>query len=454
MSSLRERIIRIWKEDPLLKRVLRNTSYLFSSQVVVMALAMGQSILATQLLGAFLYGWITIITDFATNVNKVFSFRMNEFVVRYMGPEIVRKDYQKAGAFVKIAALTESSTSLFAFVVYLLVLPFGAKFIVKDSSSIQYFYLYGLFIIANIIYETSTGILQVLDRYRIQGTLQVIQSIATASIVTFAFFTQGDLALILIAYLVGKFILGFGSIIAAWKALNDRLGREWIHASLRGLPSFREMAGFTISTNLSATAKLLTSSSLESQLIGYFLNAKAAGIFAVVTNVTVPLMTPISQLIPTTYPEMTKSIAAKKWKELKQMLRRVTLISGGWTVFFFAFMAIFGRWILNFWGADFVSGYPIMLLMMFGYSFANIFFWNRSIWLSFGKANIPLVVIMACAFLKIGLAFVLLPMFGMTAEALLLSGNFVISVSILTALGMKMLHRAEKANPETAELSA
>ncbi len=454
MSSLRERIIRIWKEDPLLKRVLRNTSYLFSSQVVVMALAMGQSLLAAQLLGSAIYGWVTIITDFGTNVNKIFSFRMNEFVVRYMAPEMVKKDYQKAGAFAKIAALTEGSTSLFAFLVYLLILPFGAQFIVKDTSSIQYFYLYSLFIIANILYETSTGILQVLDRYRIQGTLQVIQSIVTASIVAFAFFTKGNIALILIAYLVGKFILGFGSIIAAWKALNDKLGPQWFLASLKGLPSFREMAGFTISTNLSATAKLLTSSSLESQLIGYFLDTRAAGIFSVVTNVTVPLMTPISQFIPTTYPEMTRSIAAKKWQELKQMLRRVTLISASWTAFFFIFMAIFGHWILNFWGADFVNGYPIMLIMMIGYSVSNVFFWNRSIWLSFGRANIPLVVIMVCAVLKIGLAFVLLPRFGMTAEALLLSGNFVVSVGFLTIFGMKMLRQAEKIDPETIEMAA
>jgi O-antigen/teichoic acid export membrane protein len=165
-------------------------------------------------------------------------------------------------------------------------------------------------------------------------------------------------------------------------------------------------------------------------------------------------MTPISQFIPTTYPEMTRSIAAKKWKELKQMLRRVTLISASWTAFFFVFMAILGHWILNFWGADFVNGYPIMLIMMIGYSVSNVFFWNRSIWLSFGKANIPLVVIMVCAVLKIGLAFVLLPRFGMTAEALLLSGNFVVSVGFLTIFGMKMLRQAEKIDPETIEMAA
>ena len=43
---------------------------------------------------------------------------------------------------------------------------------------------------------------------------------------------------------------------------------------------------------------------------------------------------------------------------------------------------------------------------------------------------------------------------SMTAEALLLSGNFVVSVGFLTIFGMKMLRQAEKIDPETIEMAA
>lgn len=444
MSSLREKMVGIWKDDALLRRVIRNTGYLFSSQMVVMVLAFGQSILAAQLLGASLYGWLAVIMDFATNVNRLFSFRMNEFVVRYMGREMVKKDLTRAGAFAKVAGLTEISTSIFAFVIYMLLVPLGAKYIVKDLSSIPYFYIYGLFILANIAYETSTGILQVLNRYKIQAVFQIIQSGITAAIIVIAFFTKGSVFMVLLAYLLGKFILGIGSIAAAWNGLNHDLGREWIKAPFSILPPLREMAGFTISTNLSATAKLLTSGSLETQLIGFFLDTKAVAIYSIANNVTVPLMTPVSQFISTTYPEMTRSIAAKKWQELKQLLRRVTFISGSWTVFFFVVMAIIGPWILPIWGPEFITAYPILLILMVGYSFSNIFFWNRSLLLSFGKANIPLYIITGAAIAKIALAFVFVPHYGMSAEALLLSGNFVVSVGLLAWIGLAMIRRAEK----------
>ena len=451
MSSLREKIVGIWKDDALLRRVIRNTGYLFSSQMVVMVLALGQSVLAAQMLPIGLYGLLALITDFGTNVNRLFSFRMNEFVVRYMSKEMVKKDYVRAGAFAKFAGLIESSTSIFAFIIYLLLVPLEVRYFAKDLTSTPFFYLYGLFIIANITYETATGILQVLNRYKIQAVLQIIQSVATAGIITVAFFTKGSILTVLMAYLIGKFILGFGSIIAAWVELNQKLGRDWIKAPLSILPPLREMAGFTISTNLSATIKLLTSSSMETHLIGFFLDTKAVALFSLANNITVPLMTPISQFIPTTYPEMAKSIAAKKWRELKQMLRRVTYISGSWTAAFFLVMVIFGPWILSIWGHAYMAAYPVMMLLMIGYSFSNIFFWNRSLLLSFGKANIPLYVLAGAAIAKILLAFVFVPHYGMNAEALLLSGNFVVSVGILALVGIIFVRRAQTNEPEDKE---
>jgi O-antigen/teichoic acid export membrane protein len=107
-------------------------------------------------------------------------------------------------------------------------------------------------------------------------------------------------------------------------------------------------------------------------------------------------------------------------------------------------MAIIGPWILPIWGQEFIAAYPVLLILMVGYSISNIFFWNRSLLLSFGKANIPLYIITGAAIAKIALAFVFVPVYGMNAEALLLSGNFVVSVGLLVWIGLAMIRRVEK----------
>ena len=73
------------REDPLLQRVLRNSSYLFSSNMISAALGVLQGIFVLRLLGGSGYGLLTIVMDFASNTNRLLSFRMSEVVVKYMG---------------------------------------------------------------------------------------------------------------------------------------------------------------------------------------------------------------------------------------------------------------------------------------------------------------------------------------------------------------------------------
>jgi len=453
MTALRQKILGLWKDDVLLRRVLRNTSYLFSSQAVSMVLAMGQSILATRLLGANLYGILIIVMSFATNVNRLFSFRMGEFIIQYMGKELVKKDYVRAAAVAKAALITESCTSIFTFVVFMLLAPVGAQFFAKNPTTTGLFQLYGLFILANLCYETSIGILQVTNRFKIQAVINLAQSILTAGLITVAFLTHGSILFVLWAYLIGKLILGLSPVVSALIALNQKLGRGWWKAPFSLLPSVREMAQFTVSTNLSGTVKMLVSGS-EPLLIGLLLNTQAVALYKIAISIVDPLMIPISQFINTTFPEMTKAVATRKWKELRQLLHRVTLISGIWTVIFFLAMLLFGPWILSFWGQEYVAAYSTMMILVVGYGVSNVFYWNRSLLLSFGKANIPLYILFGAAVVKTALAFLIVPRFGMNAEAALLSGNFIVTVGLMVAIGLSMIHKNEKMDIQLAGQAA
>jgi Membrane protein involved in the export of O-antigen and teichoic acid len=444
MNRLWQKVLDFWKENPILRRVLRNTSYLFSSQMVGMILAMGQTILATRLLGKTSFGILTLVMAFATTVNQLFSFRMGEFIIRFMGKELVKKETDRAAAVAKISFMIEGSTSVLAFAAFMLLAPLGARYFVKDTSSLPLFYLYGFFILANITTETATGILQLFNRFKVQAGINLAQSIITAAIIAVAFIMHGSLTLIIWAYLIGKFITGLGPIIAAFITLHEKLGPGWGKAPLSLLPPAKEIAQFAVSTNLSGSVKMLVSS-CEPLLIGLLLDAQAVALYNIATSIVNPLMIPVSQFINTTFPEMTKSIVARKWKELRQLLRHVTTISGVWTVFFFLVMLIFGPWILSIWGKEYIPAYSTMMILIVGYGVSNIFFWNRSLLLAFGKANIPLYIMAGVAIVKTALAFVFVPNHGITAEAMLLSGNFVVSVGLLVAIGLLMIRRsAEK----------
>jgi O-antigen/teichoic acid export membrane protein len=79
--SLFQKIRTSLRDDPLLQRVVRNSSYLFSSNSVAAGLNLVQGVLVVRLRGDAGYGLLAIVMDFASNTNRLLSFRMSEVVV-------------------------------------------------------------------------------------------------------------------------------------------------------------------------------------------------------------------------------------------------------------------------------------------------------------------------------------------------------------------------------------
>ena len=79
--SIYQRLRANLRNDPLLQRVVRNSSYLFSSSAVSAVLSAVQMIFVVRLLDPDGYGLATgIIMVFASNVNRFLSFGMSEVI--------------------------------------------------------------------------------------------------------------------------------------------------------------------------------------------------------------------------------------------------------------------------------------------------------------------------------------------------------------------------------------
>ncbi|MEM5774882.1 MAG: hypothetical protein AAGU05_07750, partial [Anaerolineaceae bacterium] len=61
--------VQSWTQDHLLRRVVRNSTYLFASNVISAIL----SIVTANLLGVAVFGTLGIITGFVANINRLLS---------------------------------------------------------------------------------------------------------------------------------------------------------------------------------------------------------------------------------------------------------------------------------------------------------------------------------------------------------------------------------------------
>jgi O-antigen/teichoic acid export membrane protein len=477
-------ILSKFKDDPLLGRVIRSSGALFSVNSLSLGLSVIQSVLAARLLGPAGFGLVAIVTGYATTVNGFLSFRMSELVVRYGGEYLEKDEKEKAAALVKFAALLEGTVSLLAFLAVAATATLAARYIAKTPDTAALFIVYSLGLLANFNTETSTGVLQMLGKIKYQGLLNLAQSLLTAGIITFAFFTKGSLQLVLFAYLAGKTGLGLGIFSTAFFQLTKRLGRGWWRQSVaagrwssspergcrvyrdtrkayrdqdsgeRGLDTaeerrlldrqmdFRELFKFAFSSNLSATAILVFRES-EILWVGYFLTSEAAGFYKAAYAIVSLLAVPANPFILTTYPEINKLVVQKNWARLKDFLKKITTVSAALNLALAAVFALFGKWLLSIYGEQYTAAYPALIALLVGFTFNYILFWNRPLLLSLGLPAFPLQATVAAGLAKLALAFPLVPRFGYVAEAALLSMYYITSVGAIVLRGIKEIHQNE-----------
>ena len=417
--------------NELVRRVVRNSGYLFSATGISAALSMLQSILAARLLGVAGFGVLGTITTFTSVVNKFASFRMGELVIKYVGQYSENGDSRRAAAVFKAAALLEFSASFFAFILIWLLAPLGARYFAKDPAAVDWFVIYGLIVIANLISESSVGLLQIFDRFRRMALLNVIQSLVTLAIIAFVYVNQGGFLGILLAYLAGKVIGALGLTGAALLEATRRWGWGWWRTPLSTLRGQRrELAGFAISTNISASLSLINKDS-ELLWVSLLRNPVETGYYKLALALANLVQLPISPLPQATYPELSREVARRNWGNVRYVLRQGSILAGSYSLAASLFLLFFGRWAIRFfYRPEYLPAYPALLIMLVGFLVANTFYWNRTALLAVGRPDFPTKVNLVLAALKVTGVLLLVPRFGYLASAGLLAGSYVLGVTV------------------------
>ncbi len=436
--------LRAWWQDKLLRGIVKNSSYIFGSNAAAVVLSMLQGILAARLLGAeTLSPLVAVIMPYASNVNRLLSFRMSELVVRYLGQSMAEARKDRAAAIVKGAAMVEAMTVILAYLVLALTAPLAARYLAKDSIFAPLFLIYGLYLLTHFGYETATGVLQSFKLFNLVALVNLGQSIVTTGLIVAAYFAKWGLMEVLLAYLLGKAIAGLAIVILAFHQLNTRLGPGWWRASLRAVPDWRAILRFAISTNLQGTVNLAVRDS-ETLLISLLRSPIEGLYYSYALKLINMVMLPIEPFIAPTYAEIAQTTARRDWALTRRLLQRVSAIAAAWTLPVSLGLAIFGAWLIPFmYGPDFSPAYPALLFLLIGYGFANILHWNRPLLLALGMPVFPLKVSAVVGSFKTLLTFWLLPALGYIAEAAIMSAYFVVSISTIIWKGLSRIRNQE-----------
>jgi O-antigen/teichoic acid export membrane protein len=426
-------------QNELIRRVVKNSSYLFSATGISAVVSMLQGILVARLLGVENYGILGAIIMFTSVINNLVSFRMGELVIKYVGHYSEENDDLRAAAVFKSAALVEMLASIVAFGLILLLAPFGAQYFAKDPSTTGWFVLYGVIVLANLISESSLGLLQIFDRFRNVAVLTMVQSVVTLGLVFIVYIAGGGMVGVLVSYLAGKAVGAITLTLAALFEARKHWQPGWWRVDVKILrPQARQLAGFAVNTNISASLSLITKDS-ELLWVSFFRGPVETGYYKLALSLANILLLPVSPLPQATYPELTRQVARRNWQNVRVVLRQGTILAGGYTLAAAIALVFLGKPLIYYlYTPQYLPAYPALMILMVGFLISNAFYWRRNALLALGRPDFPTKLNVILAILKVIGILILVPTYGYLASAALLSAFYILG-SLISAIKVRRL---------------
>lgn len=437
-SQVRRLFHRLFQNE-LTRRIVKNSGYLFSATGLSAALSMLQGILIARLLGVENYGILGAIIMFTSVINKLVSFRMGELVIKYVAQYSEAGDQRRAATVFKSALLVEMAASILAFALLCALAPLAARFLAKDPSTTGWFILYGMIVLANLVSESSMGLLQIFDRYRNVAVLSLVQSVVTLLLVAIVYIANGGMVGVLLSYLGGKAVGALTLSLGALLEANRHWGRGWWRTPVSALrPQWRELGHFAVNTNISASLSLINKDS-ELLWVSFFRGPVETGYYKLALSLANIIQLPVSPLPQATYPELTRQSARGNWQDLRSVLKQGSLLAASYTLPAMLVLGVFGRPLIAFlYRPEYLPAYPALLILLAGFLFANIFYWRRNALLALGRPDFPAKLNVILAVMKVIGILLFVPHYGYLASAVLLSA-FYIAASLISFAKVRLL---------------
>ena len=364
-----------WFKDQQLRSLLRNTSYLGMSRVVVAVCGIATIALAGRGLGLLLLGTLILITSYTKAVSGLAKFQSWQLIVRYGGHGVAHGNPEHFKIATGFAFSLDLGSGIAGMLAAVALLPFISEWV---GIQPQYLWL-GMFyctLLPTMGSATPSGVLRVLDRFDLIGWSDTLTPLTRAVLVAIAYLANAPFAAYVAIWYATDLAGDLFTWFLAWREMRRTGHLKGIRPTLKptALPGAWR---FAIDVNLAASVQAIWGPTGR-LVVGGLLGPAGAALFSVASILADSAQKPGDLLGRAFYPEVMRMDLTTK-KPWKLMLRVMVLASG------VAILAI---------GLLLIGGKPLMSLV-FGKAFLG--------------AYAPLVVLMLIPFLGI-FSFPLTPM--------------------------------------------
>lgn len=376
-----------WISDAALRRLIKNSSLLFSAEMLVTLISVVQFPLISRWLGAADYGTWGIVTGWVRIVGLILSFRLWETVTRYFSKYLATNDDLRALALLKLCLLIDLTISVLIFVVVSLSAGWASAIIVKRPDSADLIRLEAFHVLTLVTMSVWMAVLRVFDRFKFISTYNVVSAAVLFVASMFMLAVGAGVAGMIVAATLVNLGQTLTLMIRAERELNARFGRHWFLADLHALrDDWRDIWVMLFSMNIDTFRKIAVNNA-DVVVLGWLSTPAQAGVYQLAKRLASYFGRFTDPIYESLFPEVSRLYATEGPARVRPLVNRLTrgiLIGLGVST---AAAYLFSGWLIPLiFGPEYVSAIPVFYVIILTNIWA-VCLWAPSVLIAAGKAK-------------------------------------------------------------------
>ncbi|QWT21656.1 lipopolysaccharide biosynthesis protein [Bacillus sp. NP157] len=350
-----------WFSDGSFRAIVRNASYLGSSNVVSALLGLLALACAGRGMSPALFGTLVVVQAYAKSVSDFMKFQTWQFVVQFGTPALAHKDLNRFRDVTGLSFGLDLASGAVALVAGMVLLPWLGHAVGLDPADFWWALGYCT-LIPTMTAATPTGILRAIDRFDLIAVQGAITPFLRAIGSVIAYFAGLGFP----GFIATWYVSSLAGDIALWIFAVRELRRQQIDHALRpGLfgPARRIRGAWDFVWTTNFAHSIWSARNAGSNvLVGIVLGPTAAGLFKVALTFFDAAGTPASLMQKSFYPEIMRldPASTQPWK----LGVRSAALAGGLGILVALLVIIVGKPLIStIFGAQYVEAYSLLQVM-------------------------------------------------------------------------------------------
>lgn len=353
---------RLFVKDNVFKSIIRNASWLLSSNIVGALFGLLALTCAGHGMSNAAFGTLVVVQAYAKVVSDVAKFQTWQMVVRFGAPALAKGDLQRFCNVTNFSFGLDLMSGGIATVAGMLLLPWLGHAMGLAASD-TWLALGFCTLIPFMTSATSTGILRAIDRFDLIALQQMVKPALQAAGSVVAWYFELGFA----GFLITWYLTGLVGNLLLWGGAIYELRRQDIKGALRprlfsAARSIETSWNFVWTTNLAHSVYSLRNAG-SNVIVGVVLGPAAAGLFKIATSFFSAAGMPSELLEKSFYPEIMRLDPSSKrpWT----LAIRSGALSFGLGLIMIVLVELFGKsLILLVFGERYVEAFELLQIML------------------------------------------------------------------------------------------